>query len=183
MFRIFNKFKTQPASDTDLIQVWLNDPVSCIKGQFDKPVEWHTCYGLAPMEGLPDTHGYSTLPDLKVTAKVRKTSVDLGWIEGISMHSGGTARVRHFALQTGITGNGYGEILLSSIIEFLKANNATKIEFRENHTTKLEHYRKLFAKNNIEEVNQGVWAIGLYPKGDIPNDVQAFQASLLKSNR
>ncbi|EJC7176237.1 hypothetical protein DC915_RS03120 [Vibrio parahaemolyticus] len=183
MFGIFNKLKTQPASDAELIQAWLDDPLSCIKGQFDKPVEWHTCYGLAPMEGLPDTHGYSQLPDLKVTARVRKTEVNLGWIEGISMHSGGIARVRHFALQTVLTEQGYGEVLLNSIIDLLKGNYATKIEFRETHTIKIEHYRKLFAKNDIEEVTKGVWAIDLYPEREIPEDVLDFQASLFKSNR
>lgn len=183
MFGIFDRFKVKPASDEELIQAWLIDPVNSIKGQFDKPVKWHTCYGLAPFEGLPDSHGYSQLPDLIVTTKVRKTEADIGWIEGISMHSGGVARVRHFALQSGLAGKGYGEILLKSILDLLKANYATKVEFHETHTKKLEHYRKLFAKNNIVEVAKGVWAIDLYPDGDIPEDVLGFQASLLKSNR
>lgn len=181
MLRIFDKFRERPVSDEEFIQAWLDAPMRSIKGQFGAPVEWRTCYGLAPFEGLPDSHGYSELPDLKVTVKVRKSEAVLGWIEGLSMHSGGTVRVRHFALQESITANGHGSVLLSSIIKLLKEKNATKIEFRETHTTKLEHYRKLFAKNGIKEVTRGVWVVNLYADGEIPDDVLAFQASLLKN--
>ncbi|MDA0152225.1 hypothetical protein OH460_07925 [Vibrio sp. Makdt] len=180
MFGLLDRFKTKPATTDELIQAWIDNPVECLQGQFDHKMEWDTCYGLAPMEGLPDTHGYSMFPDLKVTIKVRKTEVDIGWVERISMYSGGTVRVRHFALDPRLSGQNYGGILLKSIIDLLKANNAIKIEFHETHITKLEHYRKLFTKYQIEEISKGVWCVNLYEDGKIPQQVQDFQASLLK---
>lgn len=175
-------FKSKPATTDELIQAWLSAPTKCIKGQFDKDIEWRTTYGLAPMEGLPDTHGYSQLPDLKITTKVGKTEADIGWIEGISMYSGGTARVKHFALDTTFTGKGYGEVLLKSIIDLLRLNNATSIEFHENHKTKITHYRKFFAKHGIIEHPTGVWKFDLYSQSEVPQQVVDFQTSLLKSN-
>lgn len=183
MFGILDKFKPRPATTEELIQAWLDSPLECIKGQFDAEVKWDTCYGLAPMGGLPDSHGYSQLPDLKIVTTVRKTERTIGWIEGISMHSGGVARVRHFALDAGLSGHGYGSALLKSIIGLLKTNHAIKIEFRETHTSKLDHYRKLFAKNGIEEVSRGVWCINLYEDGKVPKETHDFQVSLMKYQR
>ena len=72
------------------------------------------------MEGLPDSHGYSTMSDLNCTYSEGKYSIRIGWIEGISMYSGGTVRIRHFALNVGLTRNGVAATFFQGILCFLE---------------------------------------------------------------
>lgn len=183
MFNFFNKSAIKKVEDYELIQAWTNEPLSCFRGHFDQPITWNTCYGLAPFKGLPDTHGYSNMPDLRVASSINNVELEIGSVERIRMHSGGIVTIKHFALDPELTRKGHGRTLLKSIIELLKSHHATSIEFHESHSKKIEHYRAFFAKQGIAECIKGVWVIDLYPEREIPQSVVDFQSSLLKENR
>lgn len=160
------------------INEWKKDPLAYFWGYFDKELEWSTTYGLAPMEGLPDTHGYSMFPDIRCQYKEYKYSQKIGSIEGVSMYSYGIVRIRHFALNSELTRNKIGEIFFNSILEFFKSKNAITIEFHENHSSKIEHYRRFFEKLGVTETKDRVWRVELYKENDIPEHVLAYHESL-----
>lgn len=58
------------------------------------------------MHGLPISLGVSTMPNLTNRIVMGSTSVNVGWVEGITMHSGGTVIVDHFALNRELTQTG-----------------------------------------------------------------------------
>lgn len=147
-------------------------------GSYQQSLIWHTVYGLAPMQGLPDTHGYSMLPNIRCFFLAGKCLESIGWIEDISMHSGGVVRIKHFALAVKFTRSGIGVIFFNAMITFFREINAVSIEFHESHTSKKDHYRRFFEKNEIKEVSDGVWKIELYKNNDIPSHVIDFQSAL-----
>lgn len=172
-------FEKKPTVEAFLAS-WKKYPDSHFFSQTDTALEWVTGYGLGIMEGLPDTHGFSKMPNIICNYSENNYSLDIGWIERISMLSGGTVRIKHFALNKGLTGRGYGIAFIESLICFFKKHNATSIEFHENHSTKIQHYRQLFKKMGVSEIRSGVWRIDLYPDEEIPHSVKAFQDSLTK---
>ena len=175
--RFHQRFGREPTEE-QFINEWMNDPIACYFGYFDQPLEWSTQYGLANMEGLPDTHGYSTLPDIRCEYKVYKYLLRIGNIEGISMYSGGIVRIRHFALNSELTRTQIGKIFFNSILEFFKSKNAITVEFHESHSSKIEHYRRFFRKLGITEIKDRVWRVELYKENDIPKNVLSYHEKL-----
>ncbi len=175
--KINRKYGNNPTVE-QFINEWAKEPQEYFFGYFDEPLEWSTRYGLAPMEGLPDTHGYSTIPDISCQFKEYEHLLNIGNIEGISMYSGGTVRIKHFALNSELTKNGIGEVFFASILDFFKSKNAVIIEFHENHSSKIEHYRRFFEKLGIKEINSRVWRVELYKPNEIPNQVLSFHEKL-----
>ncbi|WP_321323644.1 hypothetical protein [Thiomicrorhabdus sp.] len=174
----FNRKYGNGPSVEQFINEWLKAPQEFFFGYFEQPLEWSTCYGLAPMEGLPDTHGYSKIPDIRCEYREYKYSLKIGYIEGISMYSGGTVRIKHFALNSELTQNNIGKKFLNSILEFFKSKNAVVVEFHENHSSKIEHYRKFFEKLGIEEIKDRVWRVELYKESEIPKEVLSYHEKL-----
>lgn len=170
---LHQEFFEKPSIE-QLIDEWLKDPLASFHGYFDNPLDWSTCYGVAPMEGLPDTHGYSCMPDIRCEYK----ELLIGNVEGISMYSGGTVRIKHFALNPDLTRKYIGEKFFSSILEFIKSKNAVSVEFHENHSSKIEHYRRFFEKQGIAEIKDGIWKVNLYMESDIPKHVLDFHEGL-----
>lgn len=174
----FNRKYGKNPTVEQFINEWTKAPQEYFFGYFEKPLDWSTCYGLAPMEGLPDTYGYSTMPDIRCQFKEYKYSLKIGNIEGISMYSGGTVRIKHFALSPELTKNGIGEIFFNSILEFFKSKNAVIVEFHENHSSNIEHYRRFFEKIGIKEVKNRVWRVEFYKTNDTPVHVLSYHEKL-----
>ncbi|GGP69531.1 MULTISPECIES: hypothetical protein [Shewanella] len=172
------KYGKSPNYDELFINEWLKEPEAYFFGYYGAKLEWTTGYGIAPLEGLPDTHGYSSFPDIRCQYKEYKYSLKIGNVEGISMHSGGTVRIRHFALNADLTKNKLGEKFLNSIIEFFKSKNAVIIEFHESHSSKIAHYRKFFKRLGIPEVKGRIWQVELYSGNNIPKNVLSFHEKL-----
>lgn len=175
------KFKREFGGDPTVeqfIHKWSMSPESHFSGYFDEDLEWSTCYGVAPLFGIPDSHGLCSLPNIVCQYSVYKYSLQIGWVTGIEMHSGGIVRINHFALNTELTRKGIGEIFFNSIIRFLKSKNAVVIEFHENHSSKMQHYRRFFEKMGVTEVNEGVWQVDLYENTSIPSAVLLFHNAL-----
>lgn len=172
------KYGKNPTAE-QFIEEWSKAPQEYFFGYFEEQLDWTTYYGLAALESLPDTHGYSAMPNIQCQFRDFKYTLDIGYIEDISMHSGGTVRIKHFALNSELTRRGIGKKFFNSILEFFKSNNAVIIEFHENHSSKIEHYRLFFEKNGIREINKGVWRVNLYSKTEIPNHVLFFHEKLL----
>ncbi|USD59085.1 GNAT family N-acetyltransferase [Vibrio sp. SCSIO 43140] len=177
---ILEKFKPRKVTKDELFQLWLDNPVSCFHGQHGKEMKWHTVYGLAPMEGISDSHGYSMFPDLTVAPQIGDTALILGWVERIAMYKGGTVRIKHFALDPSQSRQGNGKILFNAILELFKAQNAIRVEFHEDHSSKIAHYASFFQKMGVEQVSDRVWRVEFYPDGNIPQDVVDFQNSLVR---
>lgn len=165
-------------STGNLINKWKENPESYFKGLFNEPLEWNTCYGLAPFEGLPDSHGYSQMPDMKCVIPNHPRPLIIGWVEKISMYSGGTVRIKHFALENEFTNIGLGVKFLGSIIRFFKSHNAIKIEFHETHKTKIEHYKIFFEKYGVKEKSKGVWIVEPYKYTRVPDSVTTFHKNI-----
>lgn len=178
--KLFKSSLKRIPSATELIMAWSKRADPHFLGYFQQPLAWNTVYGLAPMEGLPDSHGYSMLPNIRCTYSDGKYGITIGWIEGIAMHSGGTVTIRHFALSTKLTRLGIGIIFFEKMIQFFRRMNAVSLVFKETHTSRIDHYRVFFKKLGITEIERGVWKIDLYNSGDIPDNVRAFQATLIK---
>lgn len=142
----FKKKYGKKPTDRQFINEWSKSPEKHFCGYFDQKLEWSTLYGLAPFESLPDTHGYSRFPDIRCEYKEYKYSLKIGYIEGISMYSAGVVRIKHFALNAKLTRSGVGEIFFNAILLFFKSKNAVIIEFHENHSSKIDHYRRFFEK-------------------------------------
>lgn len=66
------------------------------------------------------------------------------------MYAGGTVKVNHFALNKALTGLGVGTTFFGALVRFFKSNNAVSIEFHENHTSRIDDYRKFFKKLAVE---------------------------------
>ncbi|MDR7088596.1 hypothetical protein [Cellvibrio fibrivorans] len=186
MFRILEYFdnvlswlgQEKIPSIDELIVAWSRNPDGHFFGYYQQQLVWHTVYGLAPMEGLSDSHGYSMLPNIRCSYSDGKYGMNIGWIEDISMHSGGMVRIRHFALAVKFTRYGIGKIFLNAMMNFFKSINAVSIEFHETHASKIDHYRRFFEKNEVKEVRCGVWMIDLYENNDTPSHVLEFQSKL-----
>ena len=173
-------FQALIPSPANLIDKWSSHHQQYFFGQNGKELDWTTVYGLAPFNHLPDTHGYSTMPDMVCRCGARGYSIEIGWVEGVTMYGGGIARVKHFALNTKLTQRGLGRPFLESILYFLKLQNAIRVEFHENHSEKIDHYRAFFKKMGIAEVGKGVWSVDLYPGSLVPKSVSNFHESLRK---
>jgi GNAT superfamily N-acetyltransferase len=151
--------------------------------QKKQSLEWITGYGvIAQMYGLPGSHGYSKMPDLKCSFTKRKYTINIGWVEGISMYGGGTVRIKHFALEASLTRRGLGKTYLEALIRFFKKHNAIVIEFHENHSSKNEHYRQFFGEIGVKEIRNGIWQVDLYENTEIPSSVEVFQQELAEKN-
>ncbi|MGO0110818.1 hypothetical protein [Pseudomonas putida] len=177
-----NPFQGAAPTPASIIDKWSSHHQQYFFNKDGKQLEWTTAYGQAALYYLPDTHGYSTMPDMVCRCSAGGYSIDIGWLEGVIMYGGGIARVKHFALNTGLTRRGLGRSFLESILYFLKAQNATRVEFHESHSTKIQHYRAFFSKMGIAEVTSGVWGVDLYPGSAIPKPVVDYQASLIKAD-
>ncbi len=160
------------------IEEWKKDPLRHFLGYYNHKLVWDTVYDWAPMVGLPNSHGLSMLPNIVCRYSEYKYSLIIGYIEEISMYSGGIVSIKHFALHPRLTRNNIGEFFLKSIIEFFKSKNAVVIEFQENHSTKIEHYRIFFKKLGVPEVRYRVWRVELYENKKIPMQVLAYQEKL-----
>ncbi|UVK84837.1 hypothetical protein LOY46_09180 [Pseudomonas sichuanensis] len=175
--RPFSRLTPSPAS---LIEEWSAHHKQYFFGQFGEQLKWTTYYGRAPFDNLPDTHGYCAMPNMVCRCSAKGYSIEIGWVEGVSMYGGGIARVKHFALNPKLTNRELGRPFLESILYFLKAQNATCVEFHESHTKKIEHYRSFFKKMGIPEIANGVWRTELYLDSAIPESVSKFHESLIK---
>lgn len=143
------KKRVTPELERNILD-WKKKPESHFTGFNEQPLEWGSrVIGNAVMFGLTDSHGMIFMPNISCDYKVKKERYTLGWVEGISMYGGGIAIVQHFALNEKITGMGLGTALFGAIARFLKSHNAIAIEFRENHSSKIEHYRSFFGKLNV----------------------------------
>lgn len=149
-------------------------------GYQNSDLKWNTTYGLAPFEWLTDSHGLSHMPNIECKCRKWGYSIQIGFIEGISMYGGGKVRIRHFALKSELSRHNLGRPFLESIIYFFKKHNAVSIEFHENHSTKINHYRIFFNKMGIPEIQNGVWSLDLYAGTNIPKSVSEFQKTLIK---
>lgn len=174
----FNRKYGKNPTVEQFIEEWSKSPETHFHGYFDKKLEWSTCYGLAPLEGLPDTHGYSTLPDIRCQYNEYKYSLQIGNIEGISMYSGGVVRIKHFALNTSLTRAKIGEKFFHAMLQFFKSKNAVVVELHENHSSKTDHYRNFFEKVGVKEIADRVWRVELYNNNEIPDHVLAFHEEL-----
>jgi hypothetical protein len=175
-----NASQGAPHTIDQLIEEWSCNPEAHFFGYYQQPLVWDTVYGVAPLEGLPDTHGYSTLPDIKCSYSRGQSNIKIGWVEGISMHSGGVVTVRHFALASELSRFRIGVIFFEALIRFFKKNNALTIEFHESHTSKINHYRRFFEKISVAEISDCVWKVDLYEHEEIPIQVVQFQTSLMR---
>ncbi|CAH7202569.1 hypothetical protein VCHA37P200_40287 [Vibrio chagasii] len=90
------------------------------------------------------------------------------------MQQGGVVQIKHFALNPDLTKAGVGKVFFNAIVDFFKSKNAISIEFRENHSSKIEHYRIFFEKMGLEETESRVWIVNLYDCDDIPESVLSF---------
>nr|WP_163502612.1 hypothetical protein [Halomonas socia] len=151
----FNKKYGNNPTVEQFIEEWSRSPETYFYGYFDQELKWSTCYGLAQLEGLPDTHGYSMMPDIRCQYNEYKYSLEIGYIEGISMHSGGVVRIRHFALNTSLTRAEIGERFFYAILQFFKSKNAVTIEFHESHGSKIDHYRRFLRKSALRKLQIG----------------------------
>ncbi|WP_409126773.1 hypothetical protein ACKN8R_25720 (plasmid) [Vibrio parahaemolyticus] len=177
------KKRVTPELERNILD-WKNKPESHFTGFNEQPLEWGSrVIGNAVMFGLTDSHGMIFMPNISCDYKVKKERYTLGWVEGISMYGGGIAIVQHFALNEKITGMGLGTALFGAIARFLKSHNAIAIEFRENHSSKIEHYRSFFGKLNVPEVKRGVWRFELYPYHEVPEKVRMFHETLKNPNK
>lgn len=94
------------------------------------------------------------------------------------MYSAGVVRIKHFALNAKLTRSGVGEIFFNAILLFFKSKNAVIIEFHENHSSKIDHYRRFFEKLGVKEIREGVWQVELYKNNDVPKQVLLFHDEL-----
>ncbi|OEE37250.1 hypothetical protein A1QO_03870 [Vibrio genomosp. F10 str. ZF-129] len=178
-----NKKQLEYRLDQNLIediQEWRQSPESHFQGQFNKPLKWsHQILGLAGITGDIDTHGTLLMPNISANYHSNEGfDLTFGWIEGIHMVGGGLAIVGHFALQKQISNLGLGVALFGAVARFLKQNNATEIEFRESHPSRIHHYRVFFEKLGIKEIRHGVWYLPLYPYLPPPTSVLEFHEQL-----
>ncbi|KAE9635984.1 hypothetical protein [Aeromonas veronii] len=164
-------------SKNDITQILLARPERFFKGAFDTELEWEVIRCGADFFGLPASHRLCLMNNIVCKAD----DITIGWVEGISMHSGGTVRIQHFAISTDLTRNNQLQVglkFLAGLLRFFKSKNATAIEFHETHTRKINHYRHFFEKNNIKEIDIGIWKIDLYKGLMPPLNVIEFQSSL-----
>lgn len=166
-------------SVSDIISEWLKHPQSHFENQSNSPFEWSTAHG-SSLNDMKDSHGLSTMPDIVCICRKGKYSVTIGWIGGITMYEGGTVIVQHFALTTDLTRKGIGLPFFESILLFLKSHNAIRVEFQENHSSKINDYRTFFTKNGIPEIRNCVWFVDLYSGASVPKHVSEYQNSLVK---
>ena len=179
--KFFKKFGRTPTVN-QFIEEWAKTPEDYFFGVYDEPLRWNTFYDSIMVGNLPDSHGLSVFPDILCEFKAFEYSLLIGYIQKISMHSGGVVCIKHFALNSQLTSSGIGLIFFNAIKRFFKSQNAIAIEFRENHSTKIEHYRTFFEKLGVAEIEDKVWRIALYQKDNIPKHVLKFQEALLKEN-
>ncbi|MDU0353833.1 hypothetical protein RS130_07745 [Paraglaciecola aquimarina] len=99
------------------------------------------------------------------------------------MHSGGVVQINHFALKTNLTRCKIGITFFKAILCFLKSKSAISVEFHENHSSKIERYRRFFKKLEIKESAAGVWRVELYDNDHIPNNVLSFHEELKRSSK
>lgn len=162
-----------------LIAKWKKKPEQYFVGQTDKKLKWgRQAFGIATLERRSESHGIMVFPDMKVLVTFDKEDYTLGWVEGISMLEGGIVRIRHFAINEVLEGHGHGIILYNSILKYFKNKNAIYLEFHENHTKKIDRYRKFFDKQEVKKIEKDIWRVDIYPKGHTPIKVRIFQSYL-----
>ncbi len=178
--------KTKVFSAEELMAHWVEGNGQFFKKQFGGNISWKTGYGdMAAMYGYPSSHGLSYMPDLINSVEIGDSSIDVGWVEGISMHSGGTVVIKHFALNRKLTNRdeGYGDMFYNAMLVFFREHYSVAVEFRENHSSRIEHYRSFFSKKGVPEVSSRVWRVDLYPEQALPERTRQFQQKLEQDNR
>jgi GNAT superfamily N-acetyltransferase len=178
----FNKKYGRRPTIEQFIQEWSTEPEKHFFGYFDQELEWSTTYSTDFEHGLPSSHCYSFFPDIRCQFKAFGYRLLIGNIEIISMHSVGVVCIKHFALDPDLTRHHLGKTFFNAILRFFKSKNAVVIEFHENHSSKIEYYRRFFEKLGIEEVKDRVWRVNLYDDQKIPEHVLAFHNSLKDEN-
>jgi hypothetical protein len=147
-------------------------------GYHGNSLEWLTC---EPMDGILESLYYcGYMPNIRCTYTENGSNFQIGRIEEISLFSGGIVVIRHFALDEDLTQSNIGIMFFKSILRFFKKHNALSVEFHEDHSSKINHYRRFFEKLGVEEIKNRVWKIDLYEKNDIPKSVIDFQNSLVR---
>ena len=152
----------EPSAE-ELFAKWKKKPERYFVAQRDnKELKWEgPIFGSAPMFGCSDSHGQMEFPDMRVSVTLGSDDYTLAWVEGISMVEGGIVRISHFALDKKLEGRQLGVVLYNAILSYFKNKNATCIEFHENHTKKVEFYRKFFDKQGVKEINKRVWRVDI----------------------
>ena len=101
------------------------------------------------------------MPTLYWAVQHNSVTFKLGTIEGIEM-TNGIVTIPHFAINyDGKTRIGLGEIFVERIIAFFKNAGANTVEFRETHSSKIEHYQILFDKMRIPSTDYRKWKVEL----------------------
>lgn len=162
---------------------WVAESGDFFEGQFGEKIKWTSRFGeMATICGLPGSHGVSIMPNLENRIGEGDGAVTVGWVEGISMHSGGTVIIKHFALDTRLThrSEGYGGILYEAILDLFRKHYAVAVEFHENHSSRIEHYRTFFSRRGVPEISDRVWRAELYPGQEIPDCTLRYQQELAK---
>ncbi|WP_076414938.1 hypothetical protein [Shewanella sp. UCD-KL12] len=174
-----SKVERTPA---DFLTEWSKNPEKHFYGENEKPLIWSTTHGFAPgLNREESRYGLSSFPNLKNVFVGPENDLTIGNVEGICMYGGGIVKIRHFALRDQLTEKNIGILFFEAILLFFKEHNATVIEFHESHSTKIEHYRRFFEKQGIEEIENRVWRVDLYKGTEIPESVLKFQHSLLRT--
>lgn len=167
----------QSLSKDELIDRWCESPETYFKGQYGAELKWKTFRG--DHSKAIDGYGWSKMPDIVNSIQLtHDNDYPFGYIERFDMVGGGIVRVEHFALSSNLTHRGLGIVFFNALLEFFKQHNAITVEFHEDHRTKIEHYKRFFEKNNITEIQEGVWKVELYEGTGIPQSVLDFQKSL-----
>jgi hypothetical protein len=180
--KFIKKFGRNPSAE-QFIQEWSRTPEKYFFGYHDKKLKWSTFYSSDFFSEHPMSHGLSFFPDIRCQYKACEYSLLIGNIERISMHSGGIVCIKHFALDPALTKRKIGGVFFNAILTFFKDKNAVVLEFHEDHSSKIEHYRRFFEKIGIEEVKSGVWRLELYNNEEVPEHVLDFHELLKQEHQ
>jgi len=155
---------------------WAKSPSTYFHGYYDRELAWSVSSGRGD---LSPPKGYCTLPNIRCQYPHNEFGLTIGFVEDIHMFQG-VVVIKHFALTNDLTHYKIGHTFYKKIIQFMKDMNAIEVHFHENHRKKIDHYRAFFRKINIPEEPNRVWKVNLYPDGNIPDQVNEYQADLLK---
>ena len=180
--KFIKKFGRNPSAE-QFIQEWTKTPEEYFFGYHGKALDWSTSYSSDFVSEHPGSHGFSSFPDIRCEYKACEYSLLIGNIERISMHSGGVVCIKHFALNPKLTKSKIGEVFFNAIKTFFKNKNAVVLEFHEDHSSKIEHYRRFFEKLGIKEVENRVWRLDLYNNKEVPKHVLEFHELLKQESR
>lgn len=151
------------------IRDWAKNPENYFFASRGQQIKW----------GNPSTsadcfpRGFCLMPDCTAYYPHPDYGLKIGYVQKIQMYRG-LVKIGHIGLNIDLTRQELqvGKHFLAGILNLMRSLDATEVQFHEDHSTKIEHYRRFFEKCGIPEHPPGVWTVDLYPDGNVPDDVR-----------